>query len=796
MEKQYDAIVIGSGFGGTIMALTIAREFFLEWKKDERKSKRKVLLMERGTWWTTPVGTVQDKEVAVAARLIKDNQPVQYWPANNSFRGLVDILTRCTQHEGNVRGLFELTGFGTKGLLGLFGKNDGLTVLRASGVGGGSLVYSNITVQPPNLIFNDKRWNALQGWQAKKQDYYNAARNAIGFSILKAWAKWDEEHKMPIPDVIKKDEKLERAFAPNVNTGLNPIVTRAAGHNPHWKKEKHLNGSGEWRILKNEEGQNLYRIDKERAGKSLDKIKEEKAHDPNIKDDEQDLNNGFWLDRARIFHNGMETLSKDVPLEYSAHELSINDFDTLGMQESGRPLPGANLFDKEGNSKNYCERQGRCNVGCLPGARHTLNKQLLNAIYGKVDFKRDENGSITADAGGNFELLNPTGILNGFIEVEALSEVNYIQKIADNDYQIHYWKHPHASGKKSKRVKQEPLRAPRVVVAAGTLGTNEIMLRSLKEKGLPSLSPVLGHGFSPNGDNFYFMGKTKEKIRSTRGPVQTSHAHFNLNDTGKFPGTMNDTDKRNVFHMIEDCGIPPALATTVGFGQELFTRLAKGKQKFIPTLLAILNFLFRRGMSLLLAPFRNKQERQASFFNEDEVSANYLIVTSTGREQAKARIRLGGFMETPLRMERKNNNNEDEPFISDPVYKNIRMTLDQMAEIFADPKAEGNDKVFFSPAENTVACSHPLGGCRIGVNAQEGMVNEFGHVFNPEKGEKAIHQGLYIADGSVIPTALGVNPSLTIAAVCWHFAENIRNELQLGNLTVVSATTEKNEVSS
>src|SRR5215218_5982613 len=192
MENQYDAIVIGSGFGGTIMALTIAREFFLEWKKDETKPKRKVLLMERGTWWTTPVGTVQDKEVAMAAMLKKQNQPVQYWSASNSFRGLVDILTRCTHHEGNVRGLFELTGFGTRGLLGLFGKNDGLTVLTASGVGGGSLVYSNITVQPPNLIFNDSRWDAMTNWKQKKDNYYNAARTAIGTGILKALLDWDK----------------------------------------------------------------------------------------------------------------------------------------------------------------------------------------------------------------------------------------------------------------------------------------------------------------------------------------------------------------------------------------------------------------------------------------------------------------------------------------------------------------------------------------------------------------------------------------------------------------------------
>src|SRR5437762_1456096 len=130
MEKNYDAIVIGSGFGGTIMALTIAREFYLESHDDngnQTKTPRKVLLLERGTWWTTPVGTVADKEVAAHSLLKTLKQPVQFWSSNNSFRGVIDILTRCVHHEGNIDGLYEMTGFGWRGLLGLFGKNDGLT---------------------------------------------------------------------------------------------------------------------------------------------------------------------------------------------------------------------------------------------------------------------------------------------------------------------------------------------------------------------------------------------------------------------------------------------------------------------------------------------------------------------------------------------------------------------------------------------------------------------------------------------------------------------------------------------
>ncbi|MCW3108252.1 MAG: choline dehydrogenase, partial [Segetibacter sp.] len=667
MENEYDAVIIGSGFGGTITALTIAREFYLEWLKDKSKPKRKVLLLERGTWWTTPVGTVADKEVAAYAMLKKQNQPVQFWSSNNSFRGLVDILTRCTHHEGNVRGLYELTGFGMRGLLGLFGKNDGLTVLRASGVGGGSLVYSNITVQPPNLIFNDDRWKPMQTWLTKKDAYYNAARTAIGTGILRALTEWDLTNNPDVASQINNDPVLKKDLTPKVNTGLSQIVTRIAGHNPHFKKEKVVPEG--WRIVKNPEGQPLFQLDKEREEKGLKKIQEEKATDPTIIDDERDIKNELWVDRARIFHNGMAQLSKDVNVEYSANDLSINDFDTAPMQVSSPNRPGGNLFDGDGLARNYCERQGRCNVGCLPGARHTLNKQLMNAIYGKVDFKRDEKGELSLDSEGNFVLLDRGGILKDFLFVQALSEVDYINKLDDYDYEVHYWQHAVWSAKKSKRQQKSVLRAKRVIVSAGTLGTNEIMLRSRKKGGIKTLSKQIGFGFSPNGDNFYFLSKTKERVRSTRGPVQSSHAHFNLSDTGKNPGAMQTGDP--IFHMIEDLGIPPALASTIGFGQPLFSRLANGQQKLIPTIIAIFNYAVKKGWDILLAPFRNKTVRQDSFMNEDEVSSNYLLVTTTGREQAKAQIKLGGPMDTPLRLDRKDSNGKKELFVDDPVYKDI-----------------------------------------------------------------------------------------------------------------------------
>ena len=60
---------------------------------------------------------------------------------------------------------------------------------------------------------------------------------------------------------------------------------------------------------------------------------------------------------------------------------------------------------------------------------------------------------------------------------------------------------------------------------------------------------------------------------------------------------------------------------------------------------------------------------------------------------------------------------------------------------------------------------HPLGGCPIGRDATEGVVDAHGEVFN--------YPGLYIADGSVMPGPVGANPSLTIAALADRFADGI-----------------------
>jgi hypothetical protein len=104
---------------------------------------------------------------------------VQFWSSAENFRGFIDIYTRCFRRRKNEDGLYVLDTFGERGLLGMR-QNDGVSIVRASGVGGGSLVYSNVTIRPPDFIFDDDRWPTETDWDGIKRDeYFQLGRNAV-----------------------------------------------------------------------------------------------------------------------------------------------------------------------------------------------------------------------------------------------------------------------------------------------------------------------------------------------------------------------------------------------------------------------------------------------------------------------------------------------------------------------------------------------------------------------------------------------------------------------------------------
>jgi cholesterol oxidase len=66
---------------------------------------------------------------------------------------------------------------------------------------------------------------------------------------------------------------------------------------------------------------------------------------------------------------------------------------------------------------------------------------------------------------------------------------------------------------------------------------------------------------------------------------------------------------------------------------------------------------------------------------------------------------------------------------------------------------------------------HPLGSCGMSDSSDGGVVNHLGQVYDGLSG--GIHPNLYVADGSIIPTAIGVNPYMTIGALSDRIASHI-----------------------
>ena len=457
------------------------------------------------------------------------------------------------------------------------------------------------------------------------------------------------------------------------------------------------------------------------------------------------------IDRTRIFQNAIAQLQPDG---WGTVDLAINDVIPEG--EEARTEPRA---------RNYCERQGRCNIGCLPGARHTLNTQLMRAVFG--NFR-------AADFDPQAPKDPPPVLKQVSVELWPLTEVDSISLRSGGGYRVKCRRRSAAEPTAAETVVVE---ATRVIVAAGCLGTTELMLRSREQgrssgdgMGLPDLSEKVGFGFSPNGDYLAFLDGTRERVNLTRGPVTTSFGHFNAN-----------SPKADGFHNIEDQGIPRSLAALIGYGMPVIQGLFRGHETLLKlpgTFLGIFGALrnlfspYPKRRTLPTQPEDLSGHRPDS---EDEFTASMMCIAAQGKDQANGQFRLE---RDRLRVRRT----DGRSFAEDPIYRTLRATLARLAEKL---RPSGSAAEFISPFTDValgdqppvIGTSHPLGGCPMGRDISEGVVDEFGRVFRAKRAttpaSSDFYPGLYIADATVIPTALGVNPSLTISAIALRVADNI-----------------------
>jgi len=314
----------------------------------------------------------------------------------------------------------------------------------------------------------------------------------------------------------------------------------------------------------------------------------------------------------------------------------------------------------------------------------------------------------------------------------------------------------------SKTTGKLSVKADRVILAAGCIGTNELLLKCKQTlKALPDLSNKLGCGFSTNGDYLAFVEKTKDTVNLTRGPVQTSFAHFFSDDASKF-------------HTVEDLGIPRVFSVLFGKGfLRKFAETGITKSLIVSIVVKQIQQLLKQVLGVI-ASFFQKPVPPEEFQSEDIPGRNVMGVSGMGRDAAIGQFRLGGPDETTLRVSRT----DHKPFDQDPIFEEIKKTIDRFAaKLTGNQTAHASSPLTLAAgARNTlnrtpttvVGVAHPLGGCRIAKSADEGVVDEFGRVFS--------YKNRYIADASIIPSSLGVNQSLTISALALRIARHVAQE--------------------
>ena len=297
--------------------------------------------------------------------------------------------------------------------------------------------------------------------------------------------------------------------------------------------------------------------------------------------------------------------------------------------------------------------------------------------------------------------------------------VHHVEPVADG-YRIHF--------EDLASARREAVEGARAVLCAGTLGSNAILLRSREAGALPRLSARLGHGFSANGD---FLGSIHHAARDLEpwsGPDVTS--------------VMRCFDAEPGFTLAAPTFNRPTMEVLAALGQPSGSWL-RALSPLWGGLGALVPFAFARG--LLSRPHPLPFARAS---DPGRVTNLFAI----GRDNAGGRVVLrGGGLDVVWSWAAENR----------ALVERVTRTMEELAAAYGGRFAP----LVTWAAFRRIVTVHPLGGCALSDSPEQGVTSPEGEVHG--------HPGLYVADGSVIPTAIGFHPAMTIAAVAERIAEQV-----------------------
>jgi cholesterol oxidase len=384
--------------------------------------------------------------------------------------------------------------------------------------------------------------------------------------------------------------------------------------------------------------------------------------------------NNQWPERTKLLRDG--AVAAGWQNRFRPLELAVR-FDPAwtygpGQHEHSVSKSETNLH---GLQQGTCVHLGECDIGCPVKARNTLDFNYLAVArqHGAKVLPLHLVREIRATGGGYAVLADE--IAGGRLEPKTFTSSS-------------------------------------VIVAAGSIGSTELLLKSRQSGGLTNLSAKLGVGWSSNGDFLTPAIHPFREVNPTRGPTITGA--IDLLD-GEYMG-------QPIF--VEDGGLPDVARVALERAS-----LQPGSHQLVQngtaTLMPVL-----RGIDLVrnvmpwFAQARDAADGKLSLKNgrlflEWDIAASEETVGAVASVHRKLAMLTGGMALTPL-----------------------TWTI-------------GRDLI----------TPHPLGGCNMAASAAQGVVNWRGEVFG--------HPKLYVADGAIIPKAIGLNPSRTIAALAEHIAATI-----------------------
>lgn len=408
--------------------------------------------------------------------------------------------------------------------------------------------------------------------------------------------------------------------------------------------------------------------------------------------------------------NAFRDAADDLGLDWERTPLAVTF-----SNDGERPAPGEPIDEPNGNlhgrSRSTCRLCAECDIGCNYGSKNTLDFNYLSAA--------EREGA----------------------DLRTLHEVRSFRPRDGGDYEITYVEHDLDREGKSidtRQLEHQSLTADRLVLAAGTLGTSFLMMRS--QQHFPGLSDTLGTRFCGNGDLLGFAidaeepdpthgGQRARTLDPNRGPVITSTIR-------KGDALDGDGSSGRGFYL-QDAGYPSFLSWIV-----------ESANAFSATKRALRFF-----RSLLLARLRGdtnlSNELHAAIGGP--FSKSVLPLLGMGRDVPDGEMSLDG--STRLTCDWTLERSRD-------YFQRVKQTMEDVADAMGAGFVI--NPTWFLKRVITV---HALGGCPMGRNEEEGVVNEYGEVFN--------HPDLYVADGSIMPGPVGPNPSLTIAALADRIAERM-----------------------